>query len=101
MTETKSKNKGGIFSPLARLARGVYDWFFNPNVDEELKELYGGLTPKQAKRELERKVVARFSRGNVRMQYGEYVTSEDVEEARKKMQEFLKYDDFKRINRAS
>ncbi len=34
----------------------------------------------QSDRELERKIVARFSRGNIRLQQGKYITQEDIDE---------------------
>ena len=41
--------------------------------------------PEKAKRESVRRIVRRLTRGNVRLQQGQYVTKEDLEERRKKV----------------
>ena len=45
-------------------------------------------------KELERKVIARFARGNIRLQQGKYLTQEDVDEGLRRCEEYArKYGD--------
>jgi hypothetical protein len=101
MNQTENKNKGGLFSPLARPVRDLYNWVFHPNVDHYFTDPFWSLTEEKIRREQARKAVARFSRGNIRLQYGKYITREDVNRAREAVQEFIKRDDYKRANGAS
>ena len=49
--------------------------FWRPKLPED---------PEKAKRESVRRIVSRLARGNVRLQRGQYVTREELEEQRKK-----------------
>ena len=49
--------------------------FWSPKLPED---------PEKAKRESVRRIVSRLARGNVRLQRGQYVTREELEEQRKK-----------------
>lgn len=49
--------------------------FWRPKLPED---------PEKAKRESARRIVSRLARGNVRLQRGQYVTREELEEQRKK-----------------
>jgi hypothetical protein len=56
---------------------------FNPMKNE---------TDKERDKRIERKIVARLSRGNLSLQQGRYITSEDIERIRKKNREW-KFDE--------
>jgi hypothetical protein len=56
---------------------------FNPMKNE---------TDKERDKRIERKIVARLSRGNLSLRQGRYITSEDIERVRKKNREW-KFDE--------
>jgi hypothetical protein len=95
---TKPKNERGLNSPFARPVRGLYNWVFHPNVDHHFTDPFWGLTEEKIRRKQVRRAVARFSRGNIRLQYGKYITRKDVERARRTVQGFVKRDDYKRAS---
>lgn len=49
-------------------------------------------TDKERDKRIERKIVARLSRGNLSLRQGRYITSEDIERIRKKNREW-KFDE--------
>lgn len=49
-------------------------------------------TDNERDKRIERKIVARLSRGNLSLQQGRYITSEDIERIRKKNREW-KFDE--------